>query len=39
MSLTIYDLIYEGDHSELYSIILGPTADYDKGKIFVFLKY
>lgn len=30
MSMTIYDLIYEGDHSELYSIILGPAAEYDK---------
>nr|UHH90571.1 clock [Pyrrhocoris apterus] len=30
MSMTIYDLICEGDHSELYNIILGPSADYDK---------
>lgn len=30
LSMTIYDLVYEGDHSELYNIILGPTAEYDE---------
>lgn len=32
--MTIYDLVYEGDHSELYNIILGPTAEYDEGSIY-----
>lgn len=36
--MTLYDLVYEGDHSELYNMLLNPSTNFETGNYILFPK-
>ncbi|KAK9500750.1 hypothetical protein O3M35_001950 [Rhynocoris fuscipes] len=37
LAMTLYDLVYEGDHSELYNMLLNPSTNYENDNELSFM--